>query len=393
MSGGGDLRSCLSGIEKLEDATGPERQLAADRVDYVSRLMKPPIVRYSVHQRHEIEHSRETYIGSILGKIQRVIEAETPQEALRVRQMPTIVEASTFRDDPPSMEDLAANQLYIVMDTALCEHISRRGLIDQIRADKPVKKVLGNRVLRIALAGSAFIATIFPALHFIPIENAATASDVELSVLGVSGVIFGYEFPEEARLWDLDIRNSKRTKKLRDELASDQRISDLALRMAYSSTRYGDETGNEFDLGHHGTSDKDENLRRFDKLDEEFTYLNNDPGGKPYNGNQALGYAARFLIERKQQLTAIIAGGKTATEREDLFMQLSSEILTEDLIRMEDGLGASLVRQSLLRGMGIAVAAAFPQFVSVADNATSLSSDVRDVGLDSRITDEDDANE
>jgi len=92
----------------------------------------------------------------------------------------------------------------------------------------------------------------------------------------------------------------------------------LALRIAYSSTRYGGPGLGGSATGGLGSSNKAENLHRLRSLDEAFPHLNNDPGGKPYTADQSLGYAARLLIERDGQLEKIIAAETPPQEQKKL---------------------------------------------------------------------------
>lgn len=375
IRGGGNLRLCLNEIEKLSPPCDEAQRVIETRDDYMHALLEHPIVKHSdsMQRRQELETE---YIDAVAARVESVINGQTPEAALAVRQMPTLVEQATFDDKQPhELEDLAANHLYILVDAVLREHAHRRDIIDTHQRESRRGHLVGSRALRMAVAGGVFVASVSPKLHVIPIDNEEVAHNVELGLEIFTATVFGWEAPEVIRSSYLDRKHNRRTAKLHEQMAKDQQLSDLALRMAYSSTRYGGSHVVDTVTNRTGTEDMAENLRRFNLLDSEFAHLNNDPGGKPYTGDQALGYAARLLIERPDQLKALIDPDKTPDERKNLYLQLTKEILQEDLIRMRKGLNVSRFRRSLMRAAGIVPAVLFPGALSAASEASTLGRD------------------
>ena len=380
MEEGGGLRLCLSEIAMLDGAIEDDLRIANARSSYLELVVKPPLIKMRPAQQAKLDEARGTYVDSIIRKINNLLDANSPEDALALRQMPSIIRGTSFTDETKlTAENLAANHLYSLIDTALCEHIARRKLIDEARNNQRVNRLLGNRAVRMALAAGVFISSISPTLHFIPLKT-SYAHDVQLTLEIASASVFGIEAPEEFRWRYLDIKNAKRTKKLHDKLASSRNLSDLALRMTYSATRYGGSSKEEVVTGRAGTDNKEENLKRFNRLDEEFKHMNNDPGGKPYSGNQALGYAARFLIERSEQVSEILEESKTAKDRRQLFIKLAEEIISEDIKRMEEGLGSTKLRQKLILVLGTLTAFAFPSILAAAGHGSSLGTEITHVG-------------
>jgi hypothetical protein len=377
VQSGGSVRLCLSEIQKLSEPSGAEKDLADDRAEYIQQLLTPTVMPR--RRKRSDGYVRSIYIDGVVAKVESVLDAQTPQQALALGQMPTIVSKTSFDDDAiPDAETLAANHLYVLVDTALREHSDRRSLIDEYTQKGFISRVLGNRIVRMVLAGGVFVSSLSPQLHFIPVESEAVARDLEVGLTIISASVFGLDAPEEVRWRYLDIAHAKQAKRLHEALAENKQLSDLALRMSYNATRYG--AGNNFVTGRTATDDKQANLQRFEALDDEFKHLNNDPGGKPYSGDQALGYAARILVERNETFAALIAPGATAEDRRKVYLHLVREIITEDVMRMEKGLSASGFRHALLRVVGLVPALILSPAFSAANDATARGRDVVNVG-------------
>ncbi|HEX5455972.1 MAG TPA: hypothetical protein VFW77_01260 [Candidatus Saccharimonadales bacterium] len=362
MQSGGSLRLCLREIEQLAEQSPEEQELEQSRGEYVEFLLQHRLPgRGPTRQRRQ--DLREAYVDNVISKVERVLEAKTPEDSLALRQMPTLISNTSFDEGRElSMEHLSANHLYLLADTALQEHIARRQLIDGHQGR--LASAVGNRAARLAIAGSVFTATLVPELHVIPVANPGVADSINTSLEILAAGLFGWEAPEEVRWQYLDFAHGKQSRNLREQLAEDGQTADLALRLAYSSTRYGNSPITGVVTGRNGSEDKDENLQRFEDLDRQFIHLNNDPGGKPYTGDQALGYAARLLIEKRNQVKAILASSDQSNLQEELYIQLGRDILAEDVLRMEKGLSASPIRQSLIRAAGILPALLFPSLIA-----------------------------
>jgi hypothetical protein len=377
LQSGGSIRLCLSEIGDLSGTNEYDTAISDARSHYMGTLLKRPVVRGRSANSLLSEHYEDVYVDSVLAKVGAIVDAETADDALAVGQLPTLLEQTSFKDgEQVSPEQLAANHLYILVDTALKEHEQRRALIDGYRTRSFSARVVGSRALHLAIAGGVFAATLVPDLGVLPAGADVIGGDMDTGLKILSGMILGFDTPEALRMQYLDAKHDKRTKELRGELAAQKDLSDQALRIAYSSTRYGrSERADTLVTGRSGTDDKEENLRRFDQMDHEFPHLNNDPGGKPYSGNQVLGYSARLLIERKDQLAQIIDPKKTAAAQKQLFLELTREILVEDVTRMKKGLSVSRFRKSLMGAVAIVPAILMPTAVSAVSDASSLGQD------------------
>jgi hypothetical protein len=373
MSGGGNLRLCLTEIMALSEPCEQDQQVRELRAEYMDRTLQRKGMIHRRTRKRQLRGAEEVYIDSVVAKIAAVVDAGTPEESLALGQMPTLVEKASFKDEPLSADDLAANHLYLLIDTALKEHVHRRHAVERRASKSKVAKVAGSRTLHMSVAASVFTAAIAPKLGVLSELGAQMTQDVETAVRVISGTILGLTAPEAARLKYLQLMHDKRTDELQDDLAGDRELADRALRMTYNSTRYGNLDGTGVVTGRSGTDDKDENLRRFARLDREFPHLNNDPGGKPYTGGQALGYAARLLIEREDQIVGLTDAEKGPEERRGLFLELARDILTEDVIRMKKGLNVSRLRRRIVNTVALIPAILFPNATSSVHEAQALS--------------------
>lgn len=375
---GGSLRLCLGEIMALSEPSELDQQVSDIRAAYMDSVLRKKGFLGRRERKRELRETEAVYIETVAAKIAAVIDARTPQEALELGQMPTLVEQASFTEGQElGREGLAANHLYILVDTALKEHVQRRAAIDEHLRGAPVTRILGNRMVNMSVAGAVFAAVITPKVGVVPHHNEHTVETIETGLRVLSGTLLALTAPEAARLRYLQLSHDRRSEELHDQLAGDQHLADLALRITYSSTRYGNMDGVGKVTGRSGTDDKEENLRRFAQLDQEFPHLNNDPGGKPYTGEQALGYAARLLIERDDQLRKIASDDRAPAERRELFLDLVKDILTEDLIRMKKGLNVSRLRRRIINTLAVVPAALFPRATSTVHEASELSKGTR----------------
>ncbi|HSX46417.1 MAG TPA: hypothetical protein VLF87_00275, partial [Patescibacteria group bacterium] len=342
---GGGIRLCLNEMQQLSEPSEYDVRIEQARSDYLQMLLRRPHVRRR-NGKHKIDELQATYVDAIMGKVEAVLDAQTNEDALRLFQMPTIIEKTSFVDDQElGLGQLAGNHLYVLADTALKEHVQRRKLIDDYRHRHGLGRVVGNRAVRVALAGGVFAASLSPKMHLFSEYVESEVNNIDLGLQILSGLILALEAPEVVRLGVLDLKHARATNALHDQIASTKQDTDLALRIVYNATRYGGRHEANLVSRRFGTDDKGENLRRFEELDHEFQHLNNDPGGKPYSGEQALGYAARLLIERRQQLLDIVDTNKSANERREAYLTLTREIVEEDLARMRKGLSVNKLRR------------------------------------------------
>lgn len=371
---GGSMRLLLGELNGLLPPSEHETEVTEAREEYLNVVLSRPAIGRRGEWQQTCATSRDTYKGLVVAGLQQVIDAHTPEEMLKARQLPSIISSASFEDGTDiDLPTFAANHLYLLVDTALREHVARRNFIDEYNQEKRLSRVVNNRPLRLALAAGVFAASISPELHFIPLGAGQVANDVQVGLEVMSAALFGWEAPEEIRWRYLDVVHARRTHQLHDQLASSRELADLALRITYNASHYGSHGGTVAIRGHGGSDDRSQNLQAFRRLDEEFRHFTNDPGGKPYTGNQALGYAARLLVERRPELDAVISPNKTAAEQEALYLKLADDILGEDLARMEKGLSSSHLRRLIMRTVGIVPAVLTPHALRTVSDATENS--------------------
>ncbi len=380
VRGGGSLSAALREIEAISGPSELDQQIASSRDAYMDVVLTRPTIWNRVARKQKLRATEAVYVDSITAKISAIIDAEDSSDALAIRQMPTLVEKTSFESDKTiEPKDFAANHLYVLLDAALQEHAKRREIITENKNGSVRARILGNRVLHLAIAGGIFVAAFVPEFGIVPTPEEFITHDIELGLKISSASIICLDAPEVIRLRYLQGKHDKRTRELKDQLAESQRLSDLTLRMAYSSPRYGSSNQFEAITDRFGTSDKTENLRRFKQLDENFDRLHGDPGGKPYTGEQAIGYSARFLIERSKQLEYIIRPGTTPEKQKELYLKLCRDILHQDLDRMKKGLTVSRYRKDFMKMIAVVPAILFPSVIGTVNDASTLGRDTSDV--------------
>ena len=372
---GDSLRLCLNEILTLRQPAEAEVRLDDLRQSYVDSLFKKATLltpgRRAEYDRLSDELQAE-YVDMVIAKIAAVIDAQTSQDALRLGVMPHLLKDASFVEGRDiSAEDLAGNHLYLLIDTALKEHIKRRRLIEAHRTRSRTARLLGSRALRLSIASGVIGATLAPKLGVIPQGEQFLDPDIQDGLRILSAVTIGITLPEVIRLSYLDRMHNKRSRELHDQLAATQELCDLSLRMVYGSSRTGGSHAVETVTGRAGTGDVAENIRILQQLDNDFPHLNNDPGGKPYNADQALGYAARLLIERQGKLFKLMDSTLTAPERRQAYIDLCQEILTQDVRRMKKGLNVTKIRRAAMFGLSIIPALVLPSPAATASDALS----------------------
>lgn len=380
LRSGGSARLLISEIDKLSAPRSIEVEATQSREAYLDILLTGTLRPWQNRELSKLEiPARDTYVASVMARIAEVLDAQKPEEALAVRQMPSLVRKASFEDTgtPLELDDLAANHLYILVDTVLREHIQRRHYIDQRHRQTRVARISSNRLLRAAIGAGVFGLALSPHVGLVTGDNEQVAANVELTLKCLSGFCFSIESTELVRYTYNGLKQRRQSKKLQNQLAQSQELSDLSLRATYNSTRYGDKSGLGVVTDRAGTPDPEVNKKRFAKLDSEFVHLNNDPGGKPYTGDQALGYSGRLFIERRGQLEQILDPGRTAEERRGLFLALCQDVMMEDLSRMRRGIRDNRVRQFVVDHSMIPLALVMNSSSSALSEATTL---VKDAG-------------
>ncbi len=385
IDGGGGLDAILAAKQAIFGPSDQDKATAQVRTEYLRVVMRKPLIR-GRKARAQLSYALEQqYIDSVVTNIENVLDANTAEEALTVGHLPRLVQGASFdeaAEEPLTIDDLAGHHLHVLVHTALGEHISRREHIDQYRQRSRIAKVLGSRTMRMMVAGGIFAASLTPKLGVLPASADILGEDIDIGLKLTSAAIICLEAPEALRLKYLAHKHDKDTHELHNRLASGHRLSRLALLIAHSTPRYtAGLAGSSSLLGKGETIDKNDSLRQFQQLHVGLTRPNHDTTTGFDRGALALGYAARLLIqpEKRKQLHAIVTQEKSPEDRRELFLQLSREILKEDLTRMRKGLYAVHLHKLIKRAVVMVPPALFSSYLSVVEEARTLSSRATEV--------------
>jgi hypothetical protein len=338
-------------------------------------LTRPNIINRRIRKQN-LQKTEIDYEAAVVNKLAAYTDSDgTPQSALALGQLPGIIRKASFTQKPLAVRDLAANHLHLAMDTLLQEHADRRRIIDERNERTPITRLRNNRKMHIGVAAVIFVAAFSPELLNVPSPEEALLTDITLGLKIGTAVVFGLDAPEVIRLSYLDYVHEKRTNELNKQLASSQEETDLALRITYGSPHYGSSSGFLAHSARSGTDDAKENNKMLVATDEQIDKMHGDPGGRPYTGRQAVGYAARFLIEKRTKLDAITTESEPA-RREELFLNLSREVLKEDLDRMKKGLTINRLRKTVMRTLAIVVSPLVSNDLNIVSNSVSIASDI-----------------
>jgi hypothetical protein len=314
-----------------------------------------------------LELERE-YLLQMTDKIRALIESDGNKDVLRLHQMPSILDRASFDNDVElDIDSLTGNHLYLVMDVALKEHVERRKIIDEHHKRSMLARVFGNRTLRLAVAMGVFTATITPATGLIPAEDEAMATGIEHSLRFLSATLLALDGPEVIRDHFWDRQHTKQKRQLEEAILSDPLLCHQAFRVIYNSTRCTA-------MGRDTHENVEVRRKRIAKINEDMAHLANDPGGKPYTAEQAIGYAARFLLKRRHYIDLILSTDDPIARRE-IFMGMTGEIFQRDLDRFRKGIDNSRLRQLGTRAIALPAAWIFQGTASSLNEAATLSRD------------------
>jgi len=376
VNDGNGQRNALAELEHLREPSELDSAIDAARDAYMDIVLTKPNIINRLERKKNLRLTEAEYKAAVINKLAAYTTSDgTPKSALTLGQPPGIIRKATFNSEPLEMRDLAANHLHLIMDTLLQEHADRRHTIDEHHEQSPIVRLRENRKLHAGVAFIIFFAAFGPDIVHVPQPAESVVGDITLGIKIASGIVFGIDAPEVFRLWNLDRKNNKRTRELNNELAENQESTDLASRIVYGSTHYGSSKGFLAHSARSGTDDFEKNKAVLETIDRQIDNMHGDPGGRPYTGHQALGYAARFLQERNEQLKEIAAQSDPA-EREKLYIKLIDEVLQEDLNRMKNGLTVSRARKIIMRGVAIAVGPFIPKELNAVSDAVSKAHDI-----------------
>jgi hypothetical protein len=374
LSRGGSLRIILSQLAELTPDRATEQACETARDTYLDTLLGQNIAPWKHDEHLESETAaREAYVSSVLARIEEVLDADTDEQAFEIQQMPSLVQETSFGDSANTPTDFAGNHLYLLLDTCAREHLARRAYIDQHKQGSLVARFMASRRLRTVAGAGVFALALSPHLGLLVGDHEEFREKAEFFLRSVSGTVFSTEALALARYTLADRKHKKEFTKLREEISEEPDLTDLSFRAIYSSTRHGDEADGGPILHRSGSDDPETNLAHLKKLDQQFPHLNNDPGGKPYSGDQALGYAGRFFIERREQIDAILSADLSGPERRASYMQLCREVLEEDLRRMRYGLVENRFRRLLFNVVALPPAIAVSKAAAFVSEAKTFT--------------------
>lgn len=370
------LKRCIYEIDELSPPDPEEIRLDELRAEHVTASLRQaqPLTR-AKREKAEAERKdlQDRYVDGILAKITRFIDADTPEEFLKLRQLPQLVRQVNF-DEPEHLtpQNLAGNHLHVLLDVALREKAMRRELIQSYQTRSLVARVAGNRAVRTTVAGSVFVLSLAPEVGAVPHGYDLLDENIHATLRTLSALMIGVDLPEIIRHRYIMARRTKKAHKLYGQLAEDQELSDLALRMAYSSSRYGGASTEEAVTGRAGTGDKEENIRRFHRLGD-YLARPESLGGRSYSGHDALDYAARIMIEHKDRLAEISDHSKPAEEKRKLFLDFSRMMLVEDIDRLRQKVSDTKLHRRIM-GLVAVLPAIFMESDAASLNESSTMS-------------------
>lgn len=376
------LKRCVYEIDELSPPDPDDLQLDELRSEHVTASLRQvlPLTRARREQTEASrQHLQDQYIDGIVAKIAKFIDADTPEASLGLRQLPQLVKQVNF-DSPDAMtpEVMAGNHLYVLLDVALREKSKRRDLIQSYQTRSMVARIAGNRAVRTTVAGSVFVLSLAPEVGAIPHGYDLLDENIHETLRALSALMIGVDLPEIIRHNYIIARRAKKTHKLYDQLSEDKELSDLALRMAYSSSRYGGVTSEKAVTGRAGTDDKEENIRRFHRLDE---YLERPEslGGRSYSGHDALDYAARIMIEHKDKLAEITDQAKQPEEKRQLFLEFCRMMLVEDVQRMQQKVSDTKLHRRAMSLLAVLPAIFMESDAASLSESSTMSRDTADL--------------
>src|SRR5579862_5786706 len=116
MQHGGNLRLWLDEIAEIKGPTAEDLQLDKIRSDYIDTLfIKGRLITPGQRKLIDAESDslQQEYTDAVVTKIERVIDAHTPAEALEIRQLAPLVRKASFNDgETLTMEQFTANHIY-----------------------------------------------------------------------------------------------------------------------------------------------------------------------------------------------------------------------------------------------------------------------------------------
>ncbi len=381
VESGGQLEDLMAEVAEYEAANGdnlipvqisaPDKELSDARKQFVELTVKSRGLLHRTEKQEARGAAEERYMAAFKAKLEYLssIPKGDREAALNLSLLPQVVEKMGFDSKDMTLEELAGNQLHVLADALCREQLFRQHLEEKASdrgAKKLVRMVTKNKVVRGLVAGSIFAASAFTLAHGLPEsqQHLAELTEKGLGTLGamitsrelLEGTFEGYEsFSERFKL-----------KKAKGELAADPQLADLALRTAYNQIEAipGDRKG---------TDDKDENLRRFDNIQEDYEELYTAPGGKPYSAEMMLEYSKQLYLEQRPMLDSI-AASSSPEERKQIYGRLTEVILGNDLEKFKTEITGNRVKKNIFRGLSILSAVVASKYLAHIDEATKIAS-------------------
>lgn len=387
------LKRCIYEIDELSPPDPEDLKLDALRAEHVAASLQQalPVTRAKREQTDAYRQDlQDRYIEGIIAKVARFIDADTPEAFLSLRQLPQLVRQVNFDNpDDLTLEAMAGSHLHVLLDVALREKVQRRDLIRSHQTRSMVARVAGNRAVRMTVAGSVFVLSLAPEVGAVPHGYDLLDENIHATLRTLSALMIGVDLPEVIRHKYIIARRTKKAHKLYDQLSEDRELSDMALRMAYSASRYGGANREEAVTGRAGTDDKEENVRRFHRLDE---YLGRPEslGGRSYSGHDALDYAARIMIEHKDKLAEITDRARSPQEKRQLFLGFCRMLLIEDVERMQQKVSDTKLHRRAMSVLAVLPAIFMGSDAASVNESSTMSRDTAGLIRSRSVTGSDD---
>jgi hypothetical protein len=346
-------------------ATDIDKDLAMKRKSYMKAVHKKDM---PFRRTTEVDRQRDTaekeYAEAVVAKLRSL--SETPvDQALQAGYLPEVIEKLSFGPDSSrTIEDIAGNHMFVLVDVLAREKILRdeqskketnRGL------RKVLRSVRSNNIYRGAVAATIFgAAALNMGGEYLPDAIEPIGEAAGFGLMSLSAGLASQNLLEGIEGGARGISGKRKRKKAEAEMASDQELADLALRTAYNSYEY--QTG-----GREGVADEEENLKRFKHVETAFrNELMEGPGGeKPYTGGEVFAYASRLYLEHRSEVDAIAQ----ADDPERAYHDLANIILEEDLEEMRESIRQNPIKKTVIGALSVVGAVAGNQVVQSADVA------------------------
>jgi hypothetical protein len=326
----GNIRLIIDELAQLQPPIESEIVLSEKRDEFIKTM------RFDAKWHHRSSGDEDdlkvTYVDAVISKVETHIDATTIEDALCLLQVPSVLKRASFNEDTEiTPETFASNHLAVLMDILLKEHVKLRETAFEQPDRKWYMRLLAHRAFRLTVASGLFTASLVPKLHVVPVPEEWITEGVEVGLRGLTAGILGIDLFKLSTKKASETRSHRIVEERKERFAADFLLCDTALLIAYNSSRAGENTPGGRVTGRSATTNPKTNLERLEKLNAEFHHLNNDPGGKPYNADQALAFVDHVTAEFKDEVSEILLSNGDSVKQKTLFLDLARKLMERDI--------------------------------------------------------------